>query len=76
MIRAVAMALAVWIGLIAIVLTARHEVSAPAKPPVAVQARQDELARCRAIGEGAANDAACHAAWAKARARFFGRDAS
>jgi conjugative transfer region protein TrbK len=30
-----------------------------------------ELARCRALGTEAANDAACKAAWAKSRERFF-----
>jgi conjugative transfer region protein TrbK len=30
-----------------------------------------ELARCKALGTDAANDAACKAAWAKSRQRFF-----
>jgi conjugative transfer region protein TrbK len=30
-----------------------------------------ELARCKALGAEAANDAACKAAWAKSRERFF-----
>ena len=76
MIRALAMALAVWIGRIAIVLAARHEGPAPSKPAVTDPTRNTDLARCRAIGEGAAHDPACKAAWSKARARFFGRDAS
>jgi len=31
----------------------------------------DELARCRAIGMAALEDAACRAAWAENRRRFF-----
>ena len=30
-----------------------------------------ELARCKALGADAVNDAACKAAWAKSRERFF-----
>lgn len=30
-----------------------------------------ELARCKALGSEAANDASCKAAWAKSRERFF-----
>jgi len=35
-----------------------------------------ELARCNAIGSAALDDAACRAAWAENRRRFFGGDAS
>ena len=30
-----------------------------------------ELVRCRALGEAGGGDAACHAAWAESRRRFF-----
>ena len=35
-----------------------------------------ELARCHDIGSAALDDAACRAAWAENRRRFFGGDAS
>ena len=35
-----------------------------------------ELARCNALGAGAANDAACQAAWAKNRQHFFATDST
>ena len=76
MIRAIAMAAMVWVGLITIVVAGRHDQVTPAKPHDNVQVRDTALARCRAIGEGAARDPACQAAWAKARARFFGKEAS
>lgn len=76
MIRAIAMAAMVWVGLIAIVVAGRPDRAAPEKSRAAVHVRDSALARCRTIGEGAARDPACRAAWAKARARFFGRDAS
>jgi conjugative transfer region protein TrbK len=46
-------------------------------PPVApaqsrVTPRDAELARCQRLGEAAGQDARCQAAWARARARFFG----
>ena len=39
-------------------------------------ARDPELARCQGLGEASSQDPRCRAAWATARARFFGRAAS
>lgn len=45
--------------------------------PGSVRAPRDpDLARCQALGEAAGQDAQCQAAWAAARARFFGGAAS
>jgi conjugative transfer region protein TrbK len=54
----------------------RHDavsVGAPAAAAPSVQndALARELARCRAIGMAASDDAACAAAWAENRRRFF-----
>jgi len=38
--------------------------------------RDPDLARCRDLGEAAGRDPGCRAAWAAARARFFGGAAS
>ncbi|ADG10953.1 hypothetical protein B7G68_12785 [Caulobacter segnis] len=46
-------------------------VMAPALGP-----RDPELARCQALGEAGGQDPRCRAAWALARARFFGGAAS
>lgn len=43
----------------------------PNDPP-----RDAALARCQTLGEAAGQDPACRRAWAAARARFFGGDAS
>ena len=43
------------------------EIDAPVDP---------ELARCQGLGEAAGRDSGCKAAWAGARARFFGGAAS
>jgi len=51
--------------------------SQPSSTPVAkVAARDPELARCQALGEAGGQDLRCRAAWASARARFFGGAAS
>lgn len=42
-----------------------------ATAPVQSGPRLRELARCRAIGMAAKDDAACEAAWAENRRRFF-----
>ncbi|MGV6873845.1 putative entry exclusion protein TrbK-alt [Pseudochelatococcus sp. B33] len=36
-----------------------------------IPSRSSELARCRAIGQAALEDAACRRAWAESRRRFF-----
>jgi conjugative transfer region protein TrbK len=46
-----------------------HTPSATSSP--ASDALASELARCRAIGMAAKDDAACEAAWAENRRRFF-----
>jgi conjugative transfer region protein TrbK len=40
-------------------------------PPHEADPLADELARCRAIGMAAIEDASCKAAWAENRRRFF-----
>jgi conjugative transfer region protein TrbK len=40
-------------------------------PPHETDPLADQLARCRAIGMAALEDAACKAAWAENRRRFF-----
>jgi conjugative transfer region protein TrbK len=47
-----------------------HRATASAAPT------DPELARCRAAGEPAGRDPACHKAWEAARRAFFGRSAS
>ena len=37
---------------------------------------RESLRRCQQLGEAAANDADCLAAWAESRDRFLGRDRS
>jgi len=53
----------------------RHDgtgASAPVRMPAAVSdPLAPELARCQAIGIAAKDDAACEAAWAENRRRFF-----
>lgn len=39
-------------------------------------ALRDSLRRCQQLGEAAASDADCLAAWAESRDRFLGRDRS
>ncbi len=42
----------------------------------AAASRDPDLARCQALGEAGGQDPRCRAAWATARARFFGGAAS
>ena len=49
--------------------------SAPPAPSLSADPLGRELARCRAIGLAAADDADCEAAWAENRRRFFGSPA-
>ena len=46
------------------------EVTDPDSDPLAV-----ELRRCNALGEAAASDVLCHAAWIEKRRRFLGKEA-
>ena len=52
-----------------------HDATRPADRPSATASQKDrlgrELARCRAIGVAAEDDAGCAAAWAETRRRFF-----
>jgi conjugative transfer region protein TrbK len=49
--------------------------SAPPAPSLSSDPLGRELARCRALGLAAADDADCKAAWAENRRRFFGSPA-
>jgi conjugative transfer region protein TrbK len=49
--------------------------SMPPAPSLSSDPLARELARCRAIGLAAADDANCKAAWAENRRRFFGSSA-
>jgi len=64
------------ITLLAAAALAGGRPSAPAPTDPKRAERQGDLARCRALGEAAARDARCQAAWSAARARFFGRAGS
>ena len=59
----------------ATVLTVRHnDMDAPASaraPATGSDPLASELARCQTIGMAAKDDAACEAAWAENRRRFF-----
>jgi len=54
----------------------------PAAPPAApafqppADPLRESLRRCQRLGEAAASDADCLAAWAQSRDRFLGRDRS
>ncbi|MDH0370082.1 putative entry exclusion protein TrbK-alt [Brucella anthropi] len=52
----------------------------PSAPPPAFQPPADPLRetlrRCQQLGEAAASDGGCLAAWAESRDRFLGRDRS
>jgi conjugative transfer region protein TrbK len=75
MIRVIVWGAALVMLLTAAVLAGRAvEPSSPAR--AAKEARDPELARCQALGEAGGQDARCQAAWASARARFFGAAAS
>ena len=66
---------AVAVALAAAALHFRQDRAAPlARPPtpaVESDSLAPELARCQAIGMAAKDDAACEAAWAENRRRFF-----
>jgi conjugative transfer region protein TrbK len=70
----IALSAAAWILIGAVVVTVwGPKPSAPQARVEVSRARGDAgLARCREMGEGAKDDPACRAAWASARARFFG----
>ncbi|MBI1687044.1 putative entry exclusion protein TrbK-alt [Caulobacter hibisci] len=70
---AIGLAAASWIliGVLVVAVRGRHEPLAPSAA-VAVAERDDQLGRCRDLGEAAKEDVACRQAWAAARARFFG----
>ncbi len=70
---AIGLAAATWIliGVVVVAVRGRHEASAPSAA-VAVAERDQQLGRCRNIGEAAKDDVACRQAWAAARANFFG----
>ncbi len=72
--RAVGFAL-IALAIVAVALHRRYdEAPAGAPPPVpsiTSDALARELARCQAIGMAAEEDAACKAAWAENRRRFF-----
>ena len=63
----------------AIDMTRKDEPSA-SRPASALQPPadplRDSLRRCQQLGEAAASDADCLAAWAESRDRFLGRDRS
>jgi conjugative transfer region protein TrbK len=53
---------------------AQRDLTSQSSAPAAddkMDALAGELARCKALGAGAARDAACNAAWAQNRARFL-----
>ncbi len=58
----------------------RKEEPSASRPASALQPPPDPLRetlrRCQRLGEAAANDADCLAAWAESRDRFLGRDRS
>jgi conjugative transfer region protein TrbK len=58
----------------AAVLASPRERAPVLTPRPAASAASAELARCRSLGEAGGADAACHAAWAESRRRFFGLD--
>jgi conjugative transfer region protein TrbK len=72
MAKAAIWTLAITLVLLAGVLAARVAPAAPPSSPAAPP-HDPELARCRQAGEAASRDLACQRAWARARARFFGR---
>lgn len=51
-------------------------VSTHDRAAISSDALAQDMSRCRAIGMAAANDAACEAAWAENRRRFFTYGAS
>ncbi|PZR36676.1 putative entry exclusion protein TrbK-alt [Caulobacter segnis] len=71
---AIGLAAASWIliGVVVVAVRGRHEPPPPPSAAPAVAERDDQLGRCRDLGEAAQDDDACRRAWAVARARFFG----
>ncbi len=71
---AIGLSAAAWILIGAVVVTVRGRHESIPSAPVKIAAPRDrsELGRCRDLGEAAKDDAACRAAWAAARAHFFG----
>jgi len=66
------------LGLAAAIAATRDGPSTPTSfiPPASTAATslRSELQRCRDLGEAAADDADCDAAWAESRDRFLMRD--
>ena len=66
------------LGLAAAIAATRDDTSAPTSfvPPSSTTAAslRSELQRCRDLGEAAADDADCEAAWAESRDSFLMRD--
>jgi conjugative transfer region protein TrbK len=63
----------------AIDMARKDEPSAPRPVPVLqppTDPLRESLRRCQRLGEAAASDADCLAAWAQSRDRFLGRDRS
>ena len=63
----------------AIDMARRDEPSAPPPAPAFLPPAdplRESLRRCQQLGEAAASDAGCLAAWAESRDRFLGRDLS
>ena len=63
----------------AIDMARKDEPSAPPAAPVfqpPTDPLRETLRRCQQLGEAAASDADCFAAWAESRDRFLGRDRS
>ncbi len=63
----------------AIDMARKDEPSAPLPAPVLhppTDPLRESLRRCQRLGEAAASDAGCLAAWAESRDRFLGRDPS
>ncbi len=71
--------MAIALTVTAIDIARRDEPSAP-RPAPALQPPADPLReplrRCQQLGEAAASDTGCLAAWAESRDRFLGRDRS
>lgn len=63
----------------AIDMARKDEPSAPRRVPVLqppIDPLRETLRRCQQLGEAAASDTDCLAAWAESRDRFLGRDRS
>ena len=63
----------------AIDMARKDEPSAPPPAPILqppTDPLRENLRRCQRLGEAAASDADCLAAWAESRDRFLGRDRS